>query len=346
MTPLAFVFILFSAGLHATWHMLAKKSGASIAFYALIGSRYLMAHGIGHPVADAGTEVDIPAAGRWTLWARTRNWNAVWTHGAESGEAVWFAAQVNDRDAPDEDYANDVASLGAFELKTAAPANFGAITLVDAAPRRPASKSNVEPKLIFDGVIGRRDDDPERGRYSDVTALVLVEGRVVLFRKYGTHARFEVLWLDNRPDEPAEPPMPGEANFAAVSIHGVVEAAEARDELKILFAFEGQEGGRILDLSKTEWIQHHRGERQYAVAERPTKRPSEAALPGGLRTVAGPDGIALLGADGETLQLLPERATLLAAEGRWLVAYLPERARLVRYRLADTSGDALSCPGK
>ncbi|MBR4612519.1 MAG: hypothetical protein IKO40_07365 [Kiritimatiellae bacterium] len=38
MTPLAFVFILFSAGLHATWHMLAKKSGASIAFYALIGS--------------------------------------------------------------------------------------------------------------------------------------------------------------------------------------------------------------------------------------------------------------------------------------------------------------------
>jgi hypothetical protein len=82
MTPLAFVFILFSAGLHATWHMLAKKSGASIAFYALIGSRYLMAHGIGHPVADAGTEVDIPAAGRWTLWARTRNWNAVWTHGA------------------------------------------------------------------------------------------------------------------------------------------------------------------------------------------------------------------------------------------------------------------------
>ena len=47
-----------------------------------IGCGYLMAHGIGHPVADAGTEVDIPAAGRWAVWARTRNWNAVWTHGA------------------------------------------------------------------------------------------------------------------------------------------------------------------------------------------------------------------------------------------------------------------------
>ncbi len=191
------------------------------------------------------------------------------------------------------------------------------------------------------GALGRREDDPERGRYPDVTALALAEGRVVVFRKYGPHARFEVLWLDNRPEEPAEPPMPGEANFAAVSIHGVVESAEARDGLKILFAFEGQEGGRILDLSKTEWIQHHRGERQYAVQERPAKRPDEAALPGGIRAIARPDGIALLTADGETLQIHPEKASLLAAEGRWLVAYLPEGARLVRYRLADTSGDYL-----
>lgn len=38
MTPLAFVLILFSAGLHATWNMIAKKSGASLAFYALLGS--------------------------------------------------------------------------------------------------------------------------------------------------------------------------------------------------------------------------------------------------------------------------------------------------------------------
>ena len=266
-------------------------------------------------------------------------WAFVNRTSAESGEAVWFAAQVNDRDAPDEDYANDVASLGAFELKTAAPANFGAITLADAAPRSSAADITTGPALVPDGALGRREDDPERGRYPDITALALTEGRVVAFRKYGPHARFEVLWLDNRPEEAAEPPMPGEANFAAVSINGVVEAAEASDGLKILFAFEGQEGGRVLDLSKTEWIQHHRGERQYAVQERPVKRPDEAALPGGLRAIARPDGIALLGADGETLQIRPEKASLLAAEGRWLVAYLPERARLVRYRLVDTCGD-------
>lgn len=37
MTPLAFFLILGSAGLHATWNMIAKKSGASLAFYAVLG---------------------------------------------------------------------------------------------------------------------------------------------------------------------------------------------------------------------------------------------------------------------------------------------------------------------
>lgn len=37
MTPLAFVLILLSAGLHATWNMIAKKEGASLAFYATLG---------------------------------------------------------------------------------------------------------------------------------------------------------------------------------------------------------------------------------------------------------------------------------------------------------------------
>ena len=44
-----------------------------------LGSSYLMAHGYGTPVADAETEVDIPAEGRYSVWARTRNWNAEWT---------------------------------------------------------------------------------------------------------------------------------------------------------------------------------------------------------------------------------------------------------------------------
>jgi hypothetical protein len=44
-----------------------------------MGSAYIMAHGSGSPVADAVTEVEIPVSGKYSVWARTRNWNAEWT---------------------------------------------------------------------------------------------------------------------------------------------------------------------------------------------------------------------------------------------------------------------------
>ena len=44
-----------------------------------LGSSYLMAHGYGTPVADAETEFRVPADGHYSVWARTRNWNAEWT---------------------------------------------------------------------------------------------------------------------------------------------------------------------------------------------------------------------------------------------------------------------------
>ena len=39
-----------------------------------MGSAYLMAAGIGTPVADATTTVTTPGPGRYVLWARTKNW--------------------------------------------------------------------------------------------------------------------------------------------------------------------------------------------------------------------------------------------------------------------------------
>ena len=47
-----------------------------------LGSSYVMAHGYGNPVADAWTIAGFPEAGEYTVWARTRNWNAEWTKGA------------------------------------------------------------------------------------------------------------------------------------------------------------------------------------------------------------------------------------------------------------------------
>ena len=39
-----------------------------------MGSTYLLAHGMGVPVADAKTTFEVKAAGEYTLYARTRNW--------------------------------------------------------------------------------------------------------------------------------------------------------------------------------------------------------------------------------------------------------------------------------
>ena len=44
-----------------------------------MGSPYLLAHGLGKPVADASTTIDIPAAGKYKVWARTYNWTSSWS---------------------------------------------------------------------------------------------------------------------------------------------------------------------------------------------------------------------------------------------------------------------------
>lgn len=48
-------------------------------FMDLMGSPYLMAHGMGVPVADASTVVNIPEKGAWHVYVRTFNWTSPWT---------------------------------------------------------------------------------------------------------------------------------------------------------------------------------------------------------------------------------------------------------------------------
>ena len=43
-------------------------------FYQQMGGCYLLAHGMGQPVADATTDVTIPGAGEWHIFVRTRDW--------------------------------------------------------------------------------------------------------------------------------------------------------------------------------------------------------------------------------------------------------------------------------
>ena len=44
----------------------------------VMGSPFTLAHGLGVPVKDAVTEVDVPTAGVYHVWVRTRDWVAPW----------------------------------------------------------------------------------------------------------------------------------------------------------------------------------------------------------------------------------------------------------------------------
>ena len=48
-------------------------------FMDQMGSPYLLAHGLGRPVADAKTSFEVKEGGTYTVWARTRNWTAHWS---------------------------------------------------------------------------------------------------------------------------------------------------------------------------------------------------------------------------------------------------------------------------
>ena len=45
-----------------------------VQFMDVMGSPYLIAHGLGTPVPDATATVEIPEAGDWRVWVRARNW--------------------------------------------------------------------------------------------------------------------------------------------------------------------------------------------------------------------------------------------------------------------------------
>ncbi len=55
-------------------------------FADLMGSSYLMAHGMGQPVTDASTTVKFPQTGTYRMFVRTYNWTAPWYTGKGPGK--------------------------------------------------------------------------------------------------------------------------------------------------------------------------------------------------------------------------------------------------------------------
>ena len=61
-------------------------------FMDQMGSSYLLAHGMGVPVQDAGQEVSFPAPGEYKVFVRTFNWTSPWYDGEGPGK---FSLLVN-----------------------------------------------------------------------------------------------------------------------------------------------------------------------------------------------------------------------------------------------------------
>lgn len=65
-------------------------------FMDVMGSPFLMAHGMGIPVKDAETNVKFPEKGKYRMFVRTRNWAARWTDQDAPGK---FQVVVNGKAA-------------------------------------------------------------------------------------------------------------------------------------------------------------------------------------------------------------------------------------------------------
>lgn len=96
----ALLFLLFNMGFANASHLLVeaesfKEKGGWVVdqqFMDLMGSPYLMAHGMGEQVDDAFTQVSFPETGTYYIYVRTFNWTSPWKKGEGPGK---FRLSVN-----------------------------------------------------------------------------------------------------------------------------------------------------------------------------------------------------------------------------------------------------------
>lgn len=79
---------VFAQDLFVEAENFSKKGGWVVdqQFMDLMGSSYLMAHGIGKPVDDAITEVEFKETGTYHVYVRTFNWTSPWCKGKGPGK--------------------------------------------------------------------------------------------------------------------------------------------------------------------------------------------------------------------------------------------------------------------
>ena len=83
----AFIVNISAADLFVEAESFAAKGGWVVdqQFADLMGSPYMMAHGMGVPVKDASTTVLFPKTGAYSIFVRTFNWTSPWFDAAGPG---------------------------------------------------------------------------------------------------------------------------------------------------------------------------------------------------------------------------------------------------------------------
>lgn len=92
-------FFAFATDIWIEAESFKNKGGWQIdqQFMDVMGSPYLIAHGMGVPVADASTDIDISKGGTYSVYVRTYNWTSVWSEKKGAGS---FLLAINGKRLP------------------------------------------------------------------------------------------------------------------------------------------------------------------------------------------------------------------------------------------------------
>ncbi|MBR6586736.1 MAG: hypothetical protein IKK82_04870 [Kiritimatiellae bacterium] len=168
------------------------------------------------------------------------------------------------------------------------------------------------------------------GGMRDVTALAVAAGEVFAFSRW----RILHFWLDDRADDAMTSDMNwGIAKTWAESVSGV-------DVKNGKLYIKERKSGRVIFLDPKITAYSDRAKRQYDVQGVEVCSTGKTALLGDSHEVrATPSGIELYRRNGDGDCVFVERtmeiASCVASEGNWLVAFIPKRNAIYRYRLSE-----------
>ena len=165
------------------------------------------------------------------------------------------------------------------------------------------------------------------GGLSNATAVGLSDGRVLV----AEGCRIHCMWLDDRPDEP----FSSSHDWCVIGKwKGSVDSiAKAEDGAFFLHWSDGKgEAAWRFDPRITEWKDRKKRFHEVEAGKAPRRPANEADIGGGVRAVAEKGEIVLYRGSSR-VGAYAVSATAVAAEGGWLVAYVPEMRGLVRFRV-------------